>query len=88
MTQENKCNELPICLHDQFCGGCIYQDLEYCKQAIVKGKEVARLMEQKEVDLKSLEEPFTAEQLIKAPKLIDIEIKWNIHLVIRLKMAK
>jgi len=69
MTQENKCNELPICLHDQFCGGCIYQDLEYCKQAIVKGKEVARLMEQKEVDLKSLEEPFTAEQLIKAPKL-------------------
>lgn len=69
IEKNDQVNELPICVHNEFCGGCIYQDLAYEKQRIAKGKEVLSLMKQKDADLSTLEEPFEPENLIGAPKL-------------------
>lgn len=41
---------MEICKHDQFCGGCIHQGIPYEKQVEMKGKEVIRLLDAKEVD--------------------------------------
>ena len=38
---------MEICKHNQECGGCIYQGIEYEKQREMKGKEVLRLLEKK-----------------------------------------
>lgn len=68
-------NSLPVCPHNEFCGGCIYQEEPYDRQALQKGREVLRLMEQKGVDLSQLREPFSAERLIPAPKLYEYRNK-------------
>lgn len=62
-------NGLPICRHNEFCGGCIHQETPYEKQKLEKGKEVLRLMKEKEADLSTLEHEFKPEDLIGAPKL-------------------
>nr|WP_206459098.1 23S rRNA (uracil(1939)-C(5))-methyltransferase RlmD [Anaerovorax sp. IOR16] len=36
-----------ICKHNADCGGCIYQELDYQEQMNLKGKEVVRLLENK-----------------------------------------
>lgn len=41
---------MEICKHDQFCGGCIHQGIPYENQVQMKGKEVIRLLDAKEVD--------------------------------------
>ena len=66
---ENRINELPICPHNEFCGGCIYQEMKYEEQALQKGRDVLDFMKQKDVDLSTLEEAFLPEKLIVAPKL-------------------
>ena len=38
---------MDICKHNNECGGCIYQGIEYEKQREMKGKEVLRLLEKK-----------------------------------------
>lgn len=40
---------MDICKHNDKCGGCIYQEMPYQEQLILKGKEVLRLFEEKEV---------------------------------------
>ncbi|MEG1929843.1 MAG: 23S rRNA (uracil(1939)-C(5))-methyltransferase RlmD [Anaerovorax sp.] len=40
---------MTICKHNDFCGGCIYQEIPYSEQMILKGKEVLRLLDAKEV---------------------------------------
>ncbi len=40
---------MEICKHDQFCGGCIHQGTPYEKQVEMKGREVLRLLDAKEV---------------------------------------
>ncbi|QHI71048.1 23S rRNA (uracil(1939)-C(5))-methyltransferase RlmD [Aminipila terrae] len=40
---------MEICKHDQFCGGCIHQGIPYEKQVEMKGKEVIRLLDAKDV---------------------------------------
>lgn len=62
-------NEYPVCVHNEFCGGCIYQELTYDEQRILKGREVLRLMNEKGVDLTYLERPFVPEDIIGAPKI-------------------
>lgn len=62
-------NGLPVCKHNEFCGGCIHQETSYEKQKLEKGKEVLRLMKEKEADLSTLEKEFKPEDLIGAPKL-------------------
>lgn len=39
-----------ICKHNDFCGGCIYQEVPYQEQIVLKGKEVQRLLNEKEVN--------------------------------------
>lgn len=38
---------MEICKHNADCGGCIYQELDYQEQMNLKGKEVVRLLENK-----------------------------------------
>lgn len=65
-----KCvNDLCVCKHNEFCGGCIHQEIPYEKQKIMKGNEVLRLMKEKEADLSTLETEFRPEDLVGAPKL-------------------
>lgn len=45
---------MEICKHDQFCGGCIHQGITYEKQVEMKGKEVIRLLDEKDVDCEKL----------------------------------
>lgn len=40
---------LPVCQHDEFCGGCIYQGVPYIEQLAVKEREVKRLFEEKKI---------------------------------------
>lgn len=40
---------MEICKHNDNCGGCIYQEIPYQDQLILKGKEVLRLLEEKKV---------------------------------------
>lgn len=40
---------MEICKHDEFCGGCIHQGIPYKKQVEMKGKEVIRLLDAKDV---------------------------------------
>lgn len=69
MNNEEMINGYPICVHNEFCGGCIHQELSYEEQRILKGKEVLRLMNEKGVDLSCLETPFVPEDLVPAPKI-------------------
>ncbi len=39
-----------ICKHNESCGGCIYQEMPYEDQLVLKGKEVLRLLEEKKID--------------------------------------
>lgn len=38
-----------VCVHDEFCGGCIYQGMSYEEQLAVKEKEVLELLEAKKI---------------------------------------
>ena len=38
-----------ICKHNDFCGGCIYQGMDYGQQLRIKEDEVLRLMAEKGV---------------------------------------
>lgn len=40
---------MEICKHNEYCGGCIYQEMPYQEQIILKGKEVLRLLDEKKV---------------------------------------
>lgn len=40
---------LPVCEHDEFCGGCIYQGVPYSQQLAGKEEEVRRLFEEKRI---------------------------------------
>lgn len=40
---------MDICKHNEHCGGCIYQEIPYQDQIILKGKEVMRLLDEKKV---------------------------------------
>lgn len=40
---------MEICKHNQGCGGCIYQEIPYQDQIILKGKEVLRLLDEKKI---------------------------------------
>lgn len=40
---------MEACKHRADCGGCIYQEIPYQDQIILKGKEVVRLLEEKKV---------------------------------------
>lgn len=40
---------LPVCEHDEFCGGCIYQGVPYSEQLAVKEGEVKKLFEEKKI---------------------------------------
>ncbi len=40
---------MEICKHNEDCGGCIYQEMDYPEQLNLKGKEVIRLFENKKV---------------------------------------
>ena len=68
-------NQKPICPHNEFCGGCIYQEKPYEEQALLKGKEVAELMRKKGADLSRLSEPFRADDLVRAPQLYEYRSK-------------
>ncbi|MFV0516401.1 MAG: 23S rRNA (uracil(1939)-C(5))-methyltransferase RlmD, partial [Aminipila sp.] len=41
---------MEICKHDEFCGGCIHQGIPYEKQVEMKGKEVIKLLNNKNVE--------------------------------------
>lgn len=41
---------MEICRHNENCGGCIYQEMPYQEQVILKGKEVLRLLDEKKID--------------------------------------
>lgn len=68
-------NERPVCIHNEFCGGCIHQETPYEKQKLEKGKEVLRLMKEKEADLSTLEKEFNPEDLVGAPRLYNYRNK-------------
>ncbi len=36
---------LPVCVHDAFCGGCVYQGMPYAEQLLLKEKEVRQYFE-------------------------------------------
>ena len=38
-----------ICIHDEYCGGCVYQGVDYRKQSQIKNDEVLRQLKDKEV---------------------------------------
>ena len=40
---------LPVCVHDEFCGGCIYQGMPYEEQLALKEKEVRQYFEDRGV---------------------------------------
>lgn len=40
---------MEICKHNESCGGCIYQQIPYQEQIILKGKEVLRLLDEKKI---------------------------------------
>jgi len=41
---------MEICKHNEGCGGCIYQEIPYQDQIILKGKEVLRLLDEKKIN--------------------------------------
>ncbi len=41
---------MDICKHDEYCGGCIYQGVDYEKQKDMKCQEVLRLLKDKEIE--------------------------------------
>ena len=40
---------LPVCEHDEFCGGCIYQGVPYSEQLAIKEREVKGLFAEKRI---------------------------------------
>lgn len=40
---------LPVCEHDEFCGGCIYQGVPYSEQLAIKEREVKELFAEKRI---------------------------------------
>jgi 23S rRNA (uracil-5-)-methyltransferase RumA len=40
---------MEICKHNEGCGGCIYQEIPYQDQIILKGKEILRLLDEKKI---------------------------------------
>lgn len=69
MEDKKYINEYPVCEHNELCGGCIYQELTYEEQRILKGREVLHLMNEKGVDLSFLEKAFVPEDIVSAPKM-------------------
>ena len=46
---------MEICRHDEFCGGCIHQGIEYDKQLSIKEKEVRTLLANKDIEYDEFE---------------------------------
>ena len=42
--------QMNICVHDDFCGGCAYQGMDYEKQLLLKNDEVMRLLKDKDIN--------------------------------------
>lgn len=42
-------NHMEICKHNEYCGGCMYQETPYEEQLKIKEQEVLRLLEKKEI---------------------------------------
>lgn len=54
-NQNVKVNEMDICPHNEFCGGCIYQELPYEEQLNIKENEVKQLLSDKKVEAEVFE---------------------------------
>lgn len=52
-NSENERKEM--CPHSEFCGGCIYQGIDYADQLAEKEKQVKELLEKKSVQLDSID---------------------------------
>ena len=46
---------MDICKHNEFCGGCIYQEHDYPAQLKIKEQEVLSLLEKKEVSVEKID---------------------------------
>lgn len=46
---------MDICKHNEFCGGCIYQEHDYPAQLNIKEQEVLNLLEKKEVSVEKID---------------------------------
>lgn len=46
---------MDICKHNEFCGGCIYQEHDYPAQLKIKEQEVLNLLEKKEVSVEKID---------------------------------
>lgn len=46
---------LPVCEHDEFCGGCIYQGVPYSEQLAIKEGEVKELFSEKRIRPKTFD---------------------------------
>jgi len=46
---------MDICKHNEFCGGCIYQEHDYPAQLKIKEQEVLKLLEKKEVSVEKID---------------------------------
>ena len=46
---------LPVCEHDEFCGGCIYQGVPYSEQLAIKEREVKELFAEKRIRPKTFD---------------------------------
>lgn len=48
-------SELKHCIHNEFCGGCIYDEISYEEQLAIKEKDVHALLEAKDVHIDHIE---------------------------------
>ena len=60
---------MEICTHNEYCGGCIYQEMPYSAQLAYKGSEVLRLLQEKGIDIGDLLTPEN-EETISPEKII------------------
>ena len=48
--ENSKLQELDICVHNEFCGGCSYQGISYEQQLDIKSDEVLKLLKDKSIN--------------------------------------
>ena len=51
----NTYEKMDICIHDEFCGGCIHQGIDYEKQLEDKEKEIHRLLDSKKLKIDKID---------------------------------
>lgn len=51
----NTYEKMDICIHDEFCGGCIHQGIDYEKQLEDKEKEILRLLDSKKLKIDKID---------------------------------